>query len=214
MRLVTSPAFVCAVALLLLNDWVLKPAFPGWWTGKLSDFAGLFAFALFWSAVLLQWRRGVFALAVLVPAYGLARRRALAGRPPVPRWVGFATAAVALLAFAASSRSYPDHRCPPATAFTVPASREQVRTALPALGLPRAPEWTARRDAADTVVTHVRVDARTVWTTVELRDAAPCCTMVTLLTTMGTLSGQDIEKLKILFFDDVIRPLRVRFAAC
>lgn len=53
----TSPAFLVAVALLVLNDWVLKGAFGNWVTGKVSDFAGLFAFALFWG-VLLPRRRG------------------------------------------------------------------------------------------------------------------------------------------------------------
>jgi hypothetical protein len=47
-----SPAFVLGLALLLVNDFVLKEAWPGFVTGKLSDFAGLWVFALFWSALL------------------------------------------------------------------------------------------------------------------------------------------------------------------
>lgn len=43
------PAFVFALALLLANDLVLKAAYPGWVTGKLSDFAGLFALPYFLS---------------------------------------------------------------------------------------------------------------------------------------------------------------------
>lgn len=35
------PWFFAAVALLALNDHVFKAAWPGWMTGKLSDFAGL-----------------------------------------------------------------------------------------------------------------------------------------------------------------------------
>lgn len=35
------PATLVALALLLLNDRVLKPAYGTWWTGKLSDVAGL-----------------------------------------------------------------------------------------------------------------------------------------------------------------------------
>ena len=61
-RSLTSPAFVVAVALLLLNDWVLKPTLHNWLTGKLSDLAGLFAFALFWTALLPRRRDAVFAL--------------------------------------------------------------------------------------------------------------------------------------------------------
>lgn len=36
-----------AVALLAVNDHLLKQCFPGFLTGKLSDFAGLFFFPLF-----------------------------------------------------------------------------------------------------------------------------------------------------------------------
>lgn len=38
----THPVIWISVFLLLLNDHVLKSAFPSFWTGKLSDFAGLF----------------------------------------------------------------------------------------------------------------------------------------------------------------------------
>lgn len=48
--LLTSPAFLVALALLLANDFIFKPLFHNQLTGKLSDFAGLFAFALFWMA--------------------------------------------------------------------------------------------------------------------------------------------------------------------
>ena len=54
-KLLSSPFFLIPLAILLLNDFVLKAAFPGFITGKLSDFAGLFAFAYF--------------LAVLIPAH-------------------------------------------------------------------------------------------------------------------------------------------------
>jgi hypothetical protein len=40
--IVASPGLIAAVLLLLANDHVLKPAFPGMITGKLSDIAGLF----------------------------------------------------------------------------------------------------------------------------------------------------------------------------
>jgi hypothetical protein len=42
-----SPAFVAALALLIVNDVALKPLLHNAVTGKLSDFAGLFALALF-----------------------------------------------------------------------------------------------------------------------------------------------------------------------
>jgi hypothetical protein len=59
--ILTSPPFLTSLFLLLLNDWLLKPAFGSWLTGKLSDFAGLFVFALFWTALLPRRRVGVFA---------------------------------------------------------------------------------------------------------------------------------------------------------
>jgi hypothetical protein len=56
------PIALAAVALLVVNDWVLKPRFgPSFWTGKLSDLAGL-----------------VFAPVMLSAAIGLALD--LAGR--------------------------------------------------------------------------------------------------------------------------------------
>lgn len=49
-RLLASPGFLWGLAILVLNDWYLKPVFHNWITGKLSDFAGLFIFPLFWMA--------------------------------------------------------------------------------------------------------------------------------------------------------------------
>ena len=49
-HLLGSPGFVSGLFLLLLNDFVLKEQFHNGLTGKLSDFAGLFVFPLFWSA--------------------------------------------------------------------------------------------------------------------------------------------------------------------
>jgi hypothetical protein len=43
------PAFLCALTLLIANDWLFKPLFHNALTGKLSDVAGVFAFAYFWS---------------------------------------------------------------------------------------------------------------------------------------------------------------------
>jgi hypothetical protein len=57
-----SPGFVLGLALLLANDFVLKDAWPGFVTGKLSDFAGLFAFALFWAALLPRHLGAVYLL--------------------------------------------------------------------------------------------------------------------------------------------------------
>ena len=41
-RLLAHPLSLGAIGLMLANDFILKPLWPSWWTGKLSDFAGLF----------------------------------------------------------------------------------------------------------------------------------------------------------------------------
>ncbi|MBV9923479.1 MAG: hypothetical protein JOZ96_00455 [Acidobacteria bacterium] len=63
--LLTSPGFVAGLLLLLANDFLLKPAFHDALTGKLSDFAGLFVFPLFWAALTPRWRRAAYALTAL-----------------------------------------------------------------------------------------------------------------------------------------------------
>lgn len=45
-----SYGFNIALAILLLNDFILKGLYGNWLTGKLSDFAGLFVFSLFFMA--------------------------------------------------------------------------------------------------------------------------------------------------------------------
>jgi len=55
--LLRSPLLLLAVALLLLNDLVLKAVLHNWLTGKLSDFAGLAAFTIFFCAI---WPRQVW----------------------------------------------------------------------------------------------------------------------------------------------------------
>lgn len=50
-QVLTSPVYLLALAVLLLNDHVLKELAPGFVTGKLSDFAGLFACAAFWAGL-------------------------------------------------------------------------------------------------------------------------------------------------------------------
>jgi hypothetical protein len=76
------PAFVLALALLLANDLVLKPAYPGWLTGKLSDFAGLFALPYFLAWL---WPRRRFALHVGVALAFVAWKLPLS-RPFVALW--------------------------------------------------------------------------------------------------------------------------------
>ncbi len=44
--LLFHPVNIAALGVLILNDRVLKSAYPSWWTGKLSDCAGLVIFPL------------------------------------------------------------------------------------------------------------------------------------------------------------------------
>jgi hypothetical protein len=46
-KIITTYWFIGALILLILNDFVFKAAFHNWFTGKLSDFSGLFFFPLF-----------------------------------------------------------------------------------------------------------------------------------------------------------------------
>lgn len=46
--ILTSKGFLTGLVTLLLNDLLLKKIYGNWITGKLSDFAGLFIFPLFW----------------------------------------------------------------------------------------------------------------------------------------------------------------------
>jgi hypothetical protein len=50
-RALTAPVTIAAIAVLVVNDHVLKAAYPGWVTGKLSDVAGLAFFPLLLAAV-------------------------------------------------------------------------------------------------------------------------------------------------------------------
>jgi hypothetical protein len=51
MQSLLTPSYLTALAVLVLNDLWWKYAWPGPITGKLSDFAGLFAFAVFFACV-------------------------------------------------------------------------------------------------------------------------------------------------------------------
>lgn len=49
-KILAAPLFLVGLFVLLLNDFYLKAAFHNFLTGKISDFAGLFVFPLFWTA--------------------------------------------------------------------------------------------------------------------------------------------------------------------
>lgn len=76
------PAFVSALVLLIVNDHLLKAAFHNAATGKLSDFAGVFAFAYFLGV--LAGRRLV--LVHLAVALAFAWWKSPASQPFIDAW--------------------------------------------------------------------------------------------------------------------------------
>jgi hypothetical protein len=66
LRLMQTNWFVFGLVLLLLNDFILKEAFGNWFTGKLSDFTGLFIFQLFWISFFPKYKKPIlFSVCVL-----------------------------------------------------------------------------------------------------------------------------------------------------
>lgn len=61
-----NPVFVAAVFLLIANDWYFKQTFHNGITGKLSDFAGLFAFPFLLSALFPQKTKPVYFFSLLL----------------------------------------------------------------------------------------------------------------------------------------------------
>ena len=72
-RALVRPCVLVAVALLVVNDHVLKSAAPGVVTGKLSDFAGLAFFPLLLAAAaeMLGVRRGMRTIVIATIATGV-----------------------------------------------------------------------------------------------------------------------------------------------
>jgi hypothetical protein len=95
------PITLLALGLLLLNDHVLKAAWPGPVTGKLSDLAGLIFFPLLMVsaaelalALVSRWRRpgvGLLALAVGVSGIGFALVKTVPAITEASEW-GFGLA--------------------------------------------------------------------------------------------------------------------------
>ena len=65
----TSLWFLFGLIVLLLNDLLLKELYGNWLTGKLSDFAGLFVFTLFWTALLPKHKDKIFVFTTILFVY-------------------------------------------------------------------------------------------------------------------------------------------------
>lgn len=63
--LLLHPAFLTSLAILLLNDFYLKYEFHNGLTGKLSDFAGLFVFAVFLFVIFPAYKKNVILFCVV-----------------------------------------------------------------------------------------------------------------------------------------------------
>lgn len=69
LKILTSPWFIVGLLLLLLNDFLFKKLYGNWITGKLSDFAGMLIFPLFWTALFSKHKKEIFLLSALLFIY-------------------------------------------------------------------------------------------------------------------------------------------------
>ena len=65
LKILTSHWFLIGLTILLLNDFIFKELYGNWVTGKLSDFAGLFIFPLFWTAIFPKHKKPIFLFTAL-----------------------------------------------------------------------------------------------------------------------------------------------------
>lgn len=61
-ELLSTSFFVIGLAVLLTNDFILKPLFHNFLTGKISDFAGLFIFPYFFSVFFIRQSKFIYLL--------------------------------------------------------------------------------------------------------------------------------------------------------
>jgi hypothetical protein len=67
--ILASPAFPAGLGLLILNDFLFKPAFHNWLTCKLSVIAGLLVFHMFRSALFQRFRNFIHTATILLFGY-------------------------------------------------------------------------------------------------------------------------------------------------
>lgn len=65
----TSIGFILALTILLLNDFYFKIYYGNWLTGKLSDFAGLFVFPLFWTILFPKLKDKIYFATAIIFIY-------------------------------------------------------------------------------------------------------------------------------------------------
>lgn len=65
----TSTGFILALTILLLNDFYFKSYYGNWLTGKVSDFAGLFVFPLFWTILFPKLKDKIYFASAIIFIY-------------------------------------------------------------------------------------------------------------------------------------------------
>lgn len=60
-----SKGFIIGLIILLLNDHFLKSTFHNWFTGKISDVAGLFIFPIFFAVILPKYKKHIYWITAL-----------------------------------------------------------------------------------------------------------------------------------------------------
>ena len=83
-KILTSFWFIIGLTTLLLNDFVLKGLYGNWLTGKLSDFAGLFIFPLFWCAIFPRHQNKIFWLTGILFVFW----KSMYSQPLIDTWNG------------------------------------------------------------------------------------------------------------------------------
>ncbi|WP_203652803.1 hypothetical protein [Demequina activiva] len=149
LRWIAHPASVAGIAVLVLNDHVLKAEFGSWWTGKLSDIAGLIFFPALLAAV----------ASLAVPR---ASARLLMPAAIAVTGIGFTVVKATDMGAATASAVL--------TAITWPSTVLRDPTDLVALAALAVAAWTAHaslRDAQDTQNAQdtqgARTDGHTRW---------------------------------------------------
>lgn len=65
-HLLVHPLYLISLTLLISNDWYFKATFHNFWTGKLSDLAGLFIFPIFFSVIFPKYVKTIHWLTALL----------------------------------------------------------------------------------------------------------------------------------------------------
>ena len=172
--------FLLAVAVLAVNDHVLKARYGTWWTGKLSDLAGPVVVATL-AAALVDRRIAVagtavaFTLLKTVPVVAATAAPILGGttRTDATDLVGLlALVPTARLLRASDAPSTAPDRCAERTREPVPAGSSFVRRTIAGLGLGAAVLATTATSVVIDDVTRLETEGSTLYALVGASDGS------------------------------------------